>query len=94
MTQGTVQLNWAGQPMEKWGYGGRPEHILEDRPTVITETDLAAIFQNGSLPLAQAAKQLQALTGASRPTCYRALDPQGRFAKRLKDKNGVLAWRK
>ena len=88
------QLNWAGQPVEKWGYGGRREHITEQRPTVVTETDLAAIFENGSLPLAQAAKQLQALTGASRASCYRCLDLKGRFAKRLTVENGMLAWRK
>ena len=93
MTQEAAQLNWAGKPVEKWGYGGRREHILEERPTVVTETDLAAIFENGSLPRAAAAKALQASTGASRATCYRALDLEGRFAKRLKDENGMLAWR-
>jgi len=89
-----VQLNWAGIPTKKHeGYGGRPEHIPEERPTVVTETDLAAIFENGSLPRAAAAKALQASTGASRATCYRALDLKGRFAKRLKDESGMLAWR-
>ena len=94
MAQEAVQLNWAGQPVEKWGYGGRPEHILEERPTVVTETDLAAIFENVSLPRAAAAKALQAATGASRATCYRALDLKGCFGKRLKDENGMLAWRR
>ena len=96
MTQEAVQLDWCGQPIRPGsGYCGREENIPapQERPTVITETDLAAIFQNGSLPLAQAAKQLQALTGASRATCYRALDLKGRFAKGLKDENGMLAWR-
>jgi hypothetical protein len=89
-----VQLNWAGQPIRPGeGYGGRPENIPEERPIVVTETDLAAIFENGSLPRAAAAKALQASTGASRATCYRALDLKGRFAKRLKDENGMLAWR-
>ena len=62
--------------------------------TVITETDLAAIFENGSLPRAEAAKLLEANTGASRATSYRVLDVRGRFAKRLKDVDGMLAWRK
>src|SRR5882757_7444996 len=90
------QLNWAGQPIRGGcGYGGRPENISEpeERLTVITETDLAAIFESGALTRAEAAKLLQAFTGASRATCYRALDPKGRFAKRLKDENGMLAWR-
>src|SRR5437660_57493 len=50
----------------------------------------AAIFENGSLTRADAAKQLQAFTGASRASCYRAL---GRFGKRLRDEDGMLAWR-
>jgi hypothetical protein len=96
MTQETVQLDWAGQPIRLGGgYGGRPENtpMPEERPTVITETDLTTLFESGSLPRAEAAKVLQAVTGASRATCYRALDPKGRFAKRLKDENGMLAWR-
>ena len=67
--------------------------LPQERSTVITETDLAALFENGSLPRAEAAKLLEANTGASRATCYRALDPKGRFAKRLKDENGMLSWR-
>jgi hypothetical protein len=100
MTQEPVQLNWAGQPFRPgfgFGYGGREENISDQRPaveTVITETDLAAVFETGPLPRAEAAKLLQAFTGASRATCYRALDPQGRFAKRLiRDRNGMLTWR-
>ena len=90
-----VQLNYAGQPIRPGeGYCGRPEHIPEQRPTVVREIDLAAIFENGSLPRAAAAKALQASTGASRATCYRALDLKGRFGKRLKLENGMLAWRK
>jgi hypothetical protein len=90
-----VKLNWAGQPIRPGeGYGGRPENIPEERPIVVTEADLAAIFENGSLPRAEAAKLLQAFTGASRATCYRALDLKGRFSKRLTDESGRLAWRK
>jgi hypothetical protein len=98
MNDNGVQLNWGGQPFRPgsgFGYGGREENISNERPTVqtvITESDLAAIFENGSLPRAEAAKVLQAFTGASRATCYRALDLKGRFAKRLRDQNGMLAW--
>ena len=95
-TSKSVQLDWAGQPIRPGaGYGGRPEHIRvpEELPTLVTETDLAAIFENGSLTRAEATKLLQAFTGASRATCYRALDLKGRFAKGLKDENGMLAWR-
>ena len=91
-----AQLDWAGQPIrERQGYGGRPENIVEpeEHPTLVTESDLAAIFENGALTRAEATKLLQALTGASRATCYRALDPKGRFTKRLRDENGMLAWR-
>ena len=91
-----AQVNWAGEIIrEGEGYGGRPEHITipEEHPTLVTESDLAAIFESGSLTRAEATKLLQALTGASRATCYRALDLTGRFTKRLRDENGMLAWR-
>jgi hypothetical protein len=95
-----VQLDWCGQPIRPgsgFGYGGREENISHERPaveTVITETDLAALFETGPIPRAEAAKQLQAFTGASRATCYRALDLKGRFTERLiRDRNGMLAWR-
>ena|SRR5947207_3042049 len=91
-----VQLDWCGQPIRGGcGYGGRTQNIVEpeEHPTLITESNLAAIFESGSLTRAEAAKLLQAFTGASRATCYRALDLKGHFAKRLKDKNGTLAWR-
>ena len=96
MTHEAVQLDWAGQPIPRGGgYCGKEENIPapKERPTVITETDLAALFDSGPLPRAEAAKLLQAFTGASRATSYRALDYKGRFAKRLKDKNEMLAWR-
>ena len=91
-----VQLDWAGQPIRGGrGYGGRVPHILlpEEHPTLVKESDLAAIFENGSLPRAEATKLLQAFTGASRATSYRALDLKGRFGKRLKLESGMLAWR-
>jgi hypothetical protein len=95
MTQEGVQLNWAGQPIrEREGYGGKPENIPERRPVAVTESNLAAIFENGPLPRAEAAKLLQAFTAASRASCYRALNRDGRFAKHLDEDNGMLAWRK
>ena len=95
MNENRQALNWAGQPIRPGeGYGGRPENIPESCPTVITEADICAIFENGSLTKAEAAKQLEYNTGASRASCYRALDLKGRFAKRFKeDENGILAWR-
>jgi hypothetical protein len=92
------EYDWCGQRIEPGkAYGGRPENIIDapkkDRRQVITEADVAAIFKDGALPKAEAAQQLEANTGASRATCYRALDPKGRFAKRLKDENGMLSWR-
>ena len=89
------QLNWAGEIIrEGEGYGGRPENIPESCPTVITEADICAIFENGSLTKAEAAKQLEYNTGASRASCYRALDLKGRFTKRLKNENGRISWRR
>jgi len=96
---GAPELNWAGgiiKPGE--GYGGRMyeeeeaerERNREECSRMITEADLAVIFENGSLPRAEAAKLLQTLTGASRATAYRSLK---RPFARLKDENGMLAWR-
>jgi hypothetical protein len=93
-TKQAPQLNWCGWPIRPGeGYGGRPESIPESE-VMVTETDLAAIFENGSLPRAEAARRLQSNTGASRATCYRALHLKGRFSKRLTDESGRLAWRK
>jgi hypothetical protein len=104
-----VELNWAGgviRPGE--GYGGRPENIPEgcpavlgepgdapkkDRREVICEDDLAAIFDNGPLTKTEAARQLSANTGASRATCYRALESKGRFAGHLHFDKGKIMWR-
>ena len=98
---GVPELNWAGAVIKPGeGYGGRMfeeeeaerERKREECRRMITEADVAALFENGSLPRAEAVKQLRANTGASRATCYRALFPRGRFSKRLKDKGGMLAW--
>ena len=64
-----------------------------DRREVIREDDVAAIFQNCALTKTEAVRRLQATTGVSRATCYRALDSQGRFAKHLRYENGKLFWR-
>ena len=105
----THQLNWAGgviRPGE--GYGGRPENIPEgspsvlgapgdapkkDRREVICEDDVAALFDKGPLTKSEAARQLEPSTGASRASCYRALDEKGRFARHLRYENGTVSWR-
>jgi hypothetical protein len=89
-------------------YGGRSENIPEgcpavlgapanapkpDRRQVIHEFDVAAIFDRGPLPKAEALEKLRANTGASRATCYRAVDPSGRFAEHLRCEKGKLSWR-
>jgi hypothetical protein len=105
----SVELNWAGgviRPGE--GYGGRPENIPEgcppvlgepgdapkrDRREVICQNDVAAIFKDGPLTKNEAAEKLGVNTGASRATCYRALDGKGRFARHLRYENGKVSWR-
>ena len=101
------KLNWAGQPIrEGEGYGGRPENIPETwgrKPALaaakhyeaITEGHVAEVFGNGaySLTCAEAAKRLEELTGAHRTSCYRALRPNGRFAKHLHSDGTMLCWR-
>src|SRR5215475_7366991 len=96
----TVDLNWVGWPIRPGeSYGGRSENIPEgcppvlagsadapkkDRREVIGEDDVAAVFKDGPLPKAEAVRRLEANTGASRATCYRALDEKGRFASHLR----------
>jgi len=105
----SVELNWVGWPIRSGeAYGGRPEQIPEgcppvlggsgdaskrDRRGVICEDDVAAVFKDGPLPKGEAVTQLQANTGASRATCYRALDDTGRFAKHLRYEKGKIRWR-
>ena len=102
------ELNWCGHPMQEGeSYGGRSENIPEgcppvlgapgdapkrDRREVIREDDVAAIFKGGPLTKAEAVRQLIS-QGASRATCYRALDVTGRFARHLRLENGKLSWR-
>jgi len=108
MTQ--QSLNWCGQPIRDGeGYGGRPENIpatWSQKPALaaakkhqhfalITEEDLAEVFDNGaySLPRALAAKLLEEFTGAHRTTCYRALRLDARFARHLRTDGTTLSWR-
>lgn len=65
----------------------------KDEREVIAEADIASIFENGPLTKAEAAKALEKITGASRSTCYNALDPRGRFAKHLSHSAGKLTWK-
>ncbi len=56
---------------------------------------VAEIFESGQKQLtkAEAAKALQALTGAGRTACYNALRLDGRFAKQLCETDGLLSWK-
>jgi hypothetical protein len=56
----------------------------KDAREKITENDLAAIFHDGSLNKPEAVRLLEKNTGAHRASCYRALEPHGRFGKRLR----------
>jgi hypothetical protein len=73
-----------------WDAFDAPE---KNRREVITESDIAAVFENGPLTKSEARKLLEETTGASRSTCYYALDPDGRFAKHLSCSEGKLAWK-
>jgi hypothetical protein len=66
----------------------------EDSRSVITESDLAAIFESGALTKGEAVEQLKANTGAHPSSCYRALKVGGRFARHLRVENGKLTWKK
>jgi hypothetical protein len=65
----------------------------DDRVT-ITADDMAEIFENGAKQRnkTDAAKALQTLTGAGRTACYSALKSNGRFAKHLRENDGLLSW--
>jgi hypothetical protein len=99
------ELNWCGQPIgEGEGYGGRPENIpktwgrkpakQQGHYAVITEENVAEVFENGARQLtrALAAKLLELLTGAHRTSCYRALRLNGRFARHLRADGRTLSW--
>jgi len=64
-----------------------------DGRETIREMDVAAVFKNGALTRADAVKQLEDRTDASRASCYRVLKPDGRFSKHLhEDDDGKLTW--
>jgi hypothetical protein len=99
------ELNWCGQPIRDGeGYGGRPEHIPKTwgkktalatakHYEVVKAEHLAAVFSNGPISRAEAAKRLQARTGVHRTSCYRALRPSSRFAGHLRlTEQGMLSW--
>ena len=65
----------------------------KDAREVITEADVAGIFENGALSKSEAVKQLQSNTGASQASCYRALKADGRFARHLWEEKGELIWK-
>jgi len=93
----TPELNWCGWPIgpgESY-YGGKPAAKKHQHFAVITEGDLAEVFGNGlrKLTCAEAAKRLEELTGAHRTSCYRALRPNGRFARHLHSDGTMLSWR-
>jgi hypothetical protein len=99
-------LNWCGQLIQEGeGYGGREENIpLSWKPSepaqaateyqreTITEKDMRAVFANGPLTLSEAAKRLEILTGAHKTSCYRALRPDGRFARHLHVNGTRFSW--
>jgi len=107
MTPELNWCGWPIGPGES--YGGKPEHISEtwgQKPAhaaakkdhhfaVITEEDLAQVFGNGAYKLtrSEAAKLLEALTGAHRTSCYLALRLKGRFARHLRAEGRTLFWR-
>jgi hypothetical protein len=66
----------------------------DERVTVMSE-DLAEVFENGQKQLtkAEAVKALQTITEAGRTACYNVLRPDGRFARQLRESNGLLSWK-
>jgi hypothetical protein len=91
-------VDWAGQKIPCRGgfYGGKAEFLpREDRRNKrekITVNDLSEVLENGPLSRALAAKKLQDITGASRASCYRALQPGGRFDKHLRFVGDMVSW--
>ena len=65
----------------------------KDAREMIGENDLAAIFQDGPLTKSEAVRLLKENTGAHRASCYRALEPHGRFGKRLGFEGERITWK-
>ena len=73
-----------------WDTFDTPE---KDRRETIGETDVRAVFADGPLTKPEAAKLLESNTGAHRTSCYRALEPSGRFGKHLRvDEEDRINW--
>jgi hypothetical protein len=66
---------------------------VKDKRELITELDVRAVLKSGALTLAEAAKQLESNTGAHRTSCYRALNPDGRFGKHLHIEGERISWK-
>jgi hypothetical protein len=66
----------------------------DDRVT-ITADDMVQIFENGEKQLtkSEAVKALHTLTEAGRTACYNVLKLDGRFAKQLRETDGLLSWK-
>ena len=94
----SFHLDWAGQRIPSRGgvYGGREEFLpredRRDKLEAITLNDLSQVLENGPLSRALAVKKLERVTGASRATCYRALEEEGRFAKHLRFVGDMVSW--
>jgi hypothetical protein len=73
-----------------WDVFDTPE---KDRRELITEADMRAIFEHGAVTKPEAVKQLESNTGAHRASCYRALNPDGRFAKHLYVEGERIGWK-
>ena len=73
-----------------WDVFDTPE---KDRRELITEADVRAIFEHGAVTKPEAVKQLESNTGAHRASCYRALNPDGRFAKHLHVEGERIGWK-
>jgi hypothetical protein len=71
------------------------DNAHSDDRVIITADDMVEVFDSGQkrLTRADAAKALRTLTGAGRTACYNALKLNGRFAKQLRETDGLLSWK-
>ena len=81
-------------PVPEFEWDNFDNQHKDDRVTISAD-DLAEVFGNGEKEMtrADAAKALQALTGAGRTACYDALKSDGRFTKHLHLIKGLLSWK-
>jgi hypothetical protein len=89
-----IPETWSRKPAVKLGTFPNLEK-QHQHFAVITENDLAEVFGNGSRKLKrrEAAKLVEARTGAHRTSAYRALRLNGRFARHLHSDGAMLFWR-